>query len=200
MHVTLAALVANDFKISDWLLAIFTLMLVIVAYMQYKFAQRQDKHFRANERAWILADLTWGNEPRVLEGTMRLGITSEFPVTELAVELTCRNVGKSPAWITNVRSQGMVCKTMQDLVPNKNQLRAHGTMRTLGPEEESSRRFHISGDGTIPKGCYISLYVLVEYRDVFTRPRETRLSYFYDPQMPQHLQLHEELRERNRNT
>ena len=81
---------------------VFTGLLVVVGFLQWWLIRRQDKHFRISERAWILADLSWyPGQLNVCLGTTQRGELIEEH-TDVSVKLTCKNEGRSPAWVDEV--------------------------------------------------------------------------------------------------
>jgi hypothetical protein len=150
-----------------------------------------------SERAWVLAELGW--IMGVMQVHSRTGNGQETGTTEISVKLTCKNEGRSPAWIDDVHVRA-------DILSGRSELRnylAHecghfGPLAPIGPGNEISKMLHLSCDGIHTTDNYLSVYVLIEYHDIFELPRETRIGYSIEAN--KHLVRQMGARERNANT
>jgi len=161
---------------TDWLLVLFTAFLVIVGFLQWWLVRRQDEHFRNSERAWILAELDLP-ERRLLvtdSTTKQGGLVAER--TDVNVKLTCRNEGRSPAWTEGIYGRIDIFRKADSSVPKKTDLQRFGLIPPIGPGKERSTILGLSTKGHKTDSDFISVYVLIEYRDIFGIERQTTLS------------------------
>jgi hypothetical protein len=184
------------------LLVLTGFLQVIVLLMQWSLINRQDKHFRTSERAWILAQLGWYSDRphEVAVSTKKGGLTEDLTeeCTQLNVKLTCRNAGKSPAWIRNVYGYVEITARRSSLrVPGKGDLVDFGPMEPLGAGKERSRVLELKCGSQRKADEFLSLFVIVEYRDIFDKKRETFLGYTMDSTG---IYRQTALADRNRNT
>jgi hypothetical protein len=208
MHVTLISLLQGSAPIqssTDTVLDWFTGALVFVGFLQVwalvgqmRLVKSQDDHFKNSERAWLLADLSWWREGlNVALLSERTGFDPEARFTVVTAKLTCRNEGKSPAWIDEVRTKGEIVKRPNNVAPDKESLQCNGPMQPAGADKESFKVLQIKCRGHATKEDFVCLYVLVEYHDIFGIPRETKLGYALDAGQ---LARQDALTERNGNT
>ena len=182
------------------LLVLVGFLQVVVLFVQWRLIRRQDEHFTKSERAWILAELGWYEGGLHITGnTLQVdGLTTES--TNVNIKLTCRNEGRSPAWIENIRGRiEIFSKFPISEAPKGSDLAFLGPMEPLGAGKERSRVLQFICSGHAKKGEHFSVYVLVEYRDIFGIRRETTLGYSV---VPDGIGIYrqEALPERNRNT
>jgi hypothetical protein len=138
-----------------------------------------------SERAWIMADLcSYGKDPEIfeiVEGTADYRGEGSVETTKVRlVKLTCKNQGRSPAWIDVVYGQVRIVNpttVATDPLKEGN----HGPMEPIGPGGEDSRSLDLECRGTRRGGEFLSIYVVIEYRDIFDRKRETFLGYSVHP-------------------
>lgn len=184
----------------DRLLVLFTALLVIVGLLQWWLIRRQDEHFRTSERAWVLAELGWYKGGLHVAETSGYGVGTPFSETTQAnIKLTCRNDGRSPAWIDNVYGQIELRIPKNDPAPDRKSLTTCGPMEPLGPGQERSRVLQLQCPGHPSGNQFLSAYVIVEYRDIFGIKRETTLGYSFDSK-GEEIYRQYALPERNRNT
>jgi hypothetical protein len=201
MLVALLQEVQSAAKTTDILLALFTFCLVVVGFLQYLLVRNQDKHFENSERAWLLAELGWTGTKggQIINSDLQQGgiITSEV---EIRMTLACHNEGKSPAWIDNIWGRLEIINEHdgRDIEPPKGtELMAYGKMSPIGAGKEAGRELRLKTNRVGPVGGY-SIFVLIEYHDIFAIKRQTTLGYIMDVQG--NLMRPNNLSERNRNT
>jgi hypothetical protein len=99
-----------------------------------------------SERAWIMAELSsYGKDPEifeVVEGTTDFSGERAVETTRVKLaKLTCKNQGRSPAWIDAVYGQvsidGVDILATTEIDPSKTG--SHGPMGPIGPGGEASR-------------------------------------------------------------
>lgn len=132
------------------------------------------------ERAWILAELSWyeGTSGRILVGDFREGEGPIFTSTTANLKLTCRNEGKSPAWIDKVYGRIDIVSTRADIKDyDRQDCGNFGSMEPIGAAAEKSRSLSLVGDGRLGKEVFLSIYVIIDYHDIFGHLRETTLGY-----------------------
>jgi len=176
----------------------FTGLLVLVGFLQWWLIRRQDKHFRISERAWILADLSWypGQLNVGLGATQRGELIEEH--TDVSVKLTCKNEGRSPAWVDEVRGCiEIIGNGATTRIPESKKLSTFGPIEPLGAGKEQSRLLQMQCSGRAKENELLSVYVIVEYHDIFGIKRGTFLGYSISGK---NLCRQLALPERNRNT
>jgi hypothetical protein len=185
------------------LLVLVGFLQVLVLFMQWMLFRRQNKHFRVSERAWILADLGWYPKGlHVVTGTTQRGgltesVTEDY--TDVNVKLTCRNEGRSPAWIDEVYGHvERIAKGRDSRIPKWKELSALGSMEPIGAGKEHSRVLQMQCRERRKESEVLSVYVIVQYHDIFQIKRETFLGYIVDSDEEIYRQLG--FPERNRNT
>lgn len=131
-----------------------------------------------SERAWVLAELGWNQGlGHVLEGTETEG-GMRTHCTNICVELTCRNEGRTPAWIDSVRGGcAIVDKDTVGLSLDKPNMESFGSLGALGSGKEDSRRLDLTCQGHRKANEFISVYALVVYHDFLGLTRETGIGY-----------------------
>lgn len=187
-----------------FLLVVVGFLQVLVLLLQWWLIRRQDEHFRNSERAWIMAKLGWWHDDRqglhvVLGAGSSAGEQTES--TTAFLKLTCKNDGRSPAWIDQVYGgmdivSGVSWRKADP--PGKTSLRNYGPMDPLGAGQEASISLEMSCAGHFTDDEALSVYVLVEYRDIFGISRETTIGYSIDRSGGVYQQRG--LPQRNRNT
>jgi hypothetical protein len=181
------------------MIGVFTGFLVLVGFLQWWLIRRQDKHFRTSERAWILADLGWypGHGHVQTDISKSGGVNGEY--TNVNAKLTCRNEGRSPAWIDEIRGYVEIITSASAIgSPDNKKLRPLGTMEPLGAGKEQSRVLQMQCSWKVKENELLSVYVIVEYHDIFGKKRETFLGYSILSDGGIYRQL--AIPERNRNT
>jgi len=129
------------------------------------------------ERAWIMADVNW--EPRCM-GLMRSESSGGRTTTNARVNVSFRNKGRTPAWITEIAIKMQVTNAGPSQQPDtKGAEMLYGPI-PLVPDEEHPhvRTFEISADGWPDKGWATLIYGVVKYRDVFAENRPDRETWF----------------------
>jgi hypothetical protein len=138
-------------------------------------AQKSANALMNSERAWVMVDIEWtpGYPTR-----MR-AVTERDVRTALSVRLTCRNEGKTPAWITQKKACIQVVKELpaipdfssMDVIQTEPE--PLGVVRSLG----KARDFALTGDGwqsgTEDDGTMTVIYGIITYRDAFSDSRTT---------------------------
>ena len=138
-----------------------------------------------SERAWVLADLGWYEKgSHIIEGTSRSRGKDPFDSTTIYAKLTYRNEGRSPAWIGNVSGKAeivnVVTTTLEDS-PDLEALETFGPMGPIGAGQADHHSLELTCDGHRKEGEFLSIYVLITYRDIFGTERRTSLGYSIDP-------------------
>jgi len=168
---------------------------------QLKVAQDQIKLSQNAERAWVMTELgTYyaDGRARIAENDMN-DAAGRRETTGLTVKLTCRNEGRSPAWIDSVKGYAEIMNNVRELAPvTGHAMQSYGWMGPLAPGKAIERSLDFSCERHARPEQYISIYVVVEYRDIFENKRTTCLGYSTD--MDGNFHRQEGLPERNRNT
>jgi hypothetical protein len=141
-------------KIKDFtglLVAVGLLQCIVLAF-QLWLIHRQDEHFRNSERAWVMAELDWyENGLHVVLGTGQNRDGDIEESTAVFMKLTCRNDGRSPAWIDNVygRVEIGIPAGVEQKETDKNSFGGSGPMGPLGPSKEQSRSVELRCPGHV---------------------------------------------------
>jgi hypothetical protein len=153
---------------------------------QLKVSQAQAAALVNSERAWVMVDVEWDSDkwadrqPHVLEGSGTGGDT-----TGIYVVLTCRNEGRSPAWIEEKRARFQIVDVLPDTPDLTTAEFIQAVPEPIGIGKALPHTNHISwqaiGTGHEGFGKMMVVYGVVKYRDIFDRPRETTFGYRITP-------------------
>lgn len=196
------AQVQGKIKTFTGLLVAVGVLQVLVLALQLWLIYRQDEHFRNSERAWVMAELGWYEKGiHIQEGTTRNRDDTIFKSTIARVKLSCKNEGRSPAWIDNVYGRvDIVASASLEDDPQRSKLSklgSFGTMGPIGPGGEKSTSLELRCHGHRGKDEFLSAYVVIEYHDIFHIKRTTTLGYTVNDDAAYR---QDGLPERNRNT
>ena len=97
--------------------------------------------------------------------------------TSAQILLTCKNEGKTPAWIDSVYAHMEIIAKQSDVVGpgNRKGGRIFGVMGPLGAEKKGMRLLELTCLGHRKEDEVLSIYVLIQYRDIFTRIFDLKL-------------------------
>ena len=131
------------------------------------------------ERAWVMADLGWhGDSPRIFNGTGTFWGGPTVETTEIQnIRLTCKNQGKTPAWIDRVYAQVDIVDSTSVAIDPVLRGGDHGPMGPLGAGEEQSTSLELRCEGHRRPDEFLSVYVVIEYQDIFGKKHETHIGY-----------------------
>lgn len=137
---------------------------------------------RAIERAWIMAELGWYPDGLHISIGSSSGVDIKTrSYTMLNIKLTCKNDGRSPAFVEHIFGRADRVQNIREEVgpepPKIEQLRGLGDLDALGPGAERSRVLQMECDGQMAKDESISVYVVIVYRDIFGKQRTTSMGY-----------------------
>lgn len=177
---------------------------------QLRLARLQAESLRASvqsvvnaERAWIMAELfrhTQFKQPGPILGSSSQGGGEQVLSTTVGIQLKCRNEGRTPGWIYEVRGHMEIIssKTGQVTEPPENPEGIGGFVGPIGSGavREGYVEFRCPGHFNRSQQ-YLNLYAVVRYHDIFGTKRETRLSYLIDDRNEVYRQ--DALTERNKN-
>src|SRR5258708_9654452 len=152
------------------------------------------------ERAWIFAELGWyeGTLLRVVNGAYTGEDGPVFDITA-NLKLICKNEGRSPAWIDHVYARMDIVSAGSDIKDyDRKQCGNHRLIGPIGASGEDSRSLQLVCDGRFKEGDFLSIYVILEYHDIFETPRKTTRGYSLTSDG--HLARQDGLPGRNRNT
>ncbi len=149
---------------------------------QLNVSQAQADALINSEHAWIMADVEWDTskwadrKAHVVEGSGTGGDT-----TGIYIVLTCRNEGRSPAWIEEKRARFQIV----DALPDTADLTSYEIIQ-VGPEAVGvGKANHVAWQpaaiGHASFGRMMVIYGVVKYWDIFERPRETTFGYRITP-------------------
>jgi len=125
-----------------------------------------------SERAWILAGLGWFDGSASPVGEDELGCTTAN------IKLTCKNEGRSPAWIDHVYARIDIASSHSDIKEySKHECGNFGLMEPVGAGMEKGRCLDLHCDGHIKGEEFLSVYVVIEYHDIFGKERKTTIGY-----------------------
>jgi hypothetical protein len=167
---------------------------------QLKIAQDQIKISQNAERAWLMTELAWpGGELKVVTGASRQGDEPQVETTTVTVKLTCRNDGRSPAWVDTIQGY---CEIVEGRLKNLPSPIGHMAepflpMGPIGPGKDKWKILHLAAPGQLKNNQLLSVFVLVEYRDIFEQKRITTCGYTVSGA---HLDRQDQFPDRNRST
>jgi hypothetical protein len=166
----------------EWLNALSTVVIAFFAVVTGIAVWRQVKTAQDSERAWVMADVDWdtekwaGGEAHILESSGSSGDNTTFYAV-----LTCRNEGKSPAWIEEQRATFEIVTSLPD-TPNLESAK----FIKVGPEPigignalppTTHIPFQPVAAGHEKNGTMMVIYGTVKYRDIFNKQRTTSFAY-----------------------
>lgn len=133
-----------------------------------------------SERAWLMVDLGWykGDVHIAEQTSTESEHTSES--TSVNLKVTCRNAGKSPAWIDNVYWR--VIPAVPPIPDRPDRRHGHNMtwLEPIAPGDSAQRVLQARFSGHVKQGEFITAYVVIEYHDIFGIRRETRSGYSID--------------------
>jgi len=169
---------------------------------QLKLAQKQIEASHNAERAWVMTELRWDDRSRlrITESSSRSAGEEQVDGLTVSVKLTCRNEGRSPAWIHGIYGHCQIMNTVKELTSlTTAEMQRQGLIGPIGPGKIEERHLHLTCPGHMKEETQsLSIYVVIEYRDIFGNERMTSLGYVVPSDNMLHRQ--EGLPERNRNT
>ena len=149
-----------------------------------------------------MAELGW-SEKSVLHVVQSASKSEEEGTVERVtanVKLTCKNEGRTPAWVDNIYGHLEILTTGSMLAsPNRGDGQSFGPMGPLGVGKERSRSLDLTCLGCLKRGEFLSAYFVIEYHDTYGLKRETFLGYKIDPSNGE-IYRHDDSPERNKNT
>jgi len=167
---------------------------------QLKLAQDQIKLSQNAERAWVMTELVWPQgELKVVLGASRQGDQPQVETTTVMVKLVCKNQGRSPAWIDTIQGYVEIVETrLKDLPPAVGHRTQHiPPVGPIAPGDEKWKILHLQTPGQPKNNQLLSIFVLVEYRDIFEQKRITTCGYTVSGS---HLDRQDQFPDRNVNT
>ena len=151
------------------------------------------------ERAWVMGKLGWYDNVHVMTSVSQIRNEGRVDTTMANVKLTCRNEGRTPAWIDQVYGHLEIFEEATTLgSKTKNECQTFGPMGPLGAGKELSRVLDVTCLGHPKAEEHLAVYAVIEYRDIFGLKRETVLGYSID--LHGGIYRQDALPERNRNT
>ena len=196
--------------LANWPLIAVAIWGILVARRTLNTIEKQTKATEENvnalinsERAWIMVDIELDPECRgIVETTKMIGDLLEHN-TNLPVVCICRNQGKSPAWITNKRIKFEIV----DSIPAAPKLESTDLFQTelepLAAGGDSRTKIDCNCGGRLDLPQIGIIYGVVEYRDIFGRPRSTTFGYvvtMLNTLLPQRLERISGFHKYNENT
>jgi hypothetical protein len=148
---------------------------------QLEIAQAQIKLSQNAERAWILTELEWSDTSRlrVVTGTSSRKGEESVETTSVGVTLVCKNEGRSPAWVDTIKGYAEIVEgELRDLPsPVGHKAQAFIPLGPIGPGQQNRRQLLLVCPGHVENNQRMSLFVIVEYRDIFEQKRVTTCGY-----------------------
>lgn len=160
---------------------------------QLKIAQDQMKILQNAERAWILTELNWTPyESKVRD-------EPKIKTTEVFVTISCKNEGRSPAWVDKIKGHAEIVQgEIHDPAP-VGHMQHFSPIGPIALGKSESRNLNLVCPGHAKDTDLISVFVLVEYRDVFEQRRFTSCGYTVNIRSRDDL-TRQDMPQRNRNT
>lgn len=154
-------------------LAVMAVIQSIILGLTVHAIDRQTSTVQNSERAWILADLD--NERGVYGG----GWSTDSPYSDLT--LTCKNDGKTPAWITEIRARLEIAEaapTRPILHPERHGDFVDQGVRPLAVDGAPCVvQVDCHGNRSRDSGLKAFVYGVIKYRSVFGPDRQTWFGY-----------------------
>lgn len=156
---------------STFVIALFTILLFVGVIWQVRTS-------REIERAWVMTELRW-NERALHVVNSRSTKRGEEVVesTQAYVKLICKNAGKSPGWIDHIFGHMEITAGAITDGPPDGKLHSFGRLGPIGPDDERSCTVDLQCIGHHKEEGFLSIYIVVEYRDIFGKKRTTSLGY-----------------------
>ncbi len=154
------------------------------------------------ERAWVMAELGWSEKSilHVEQSASKSEAEGTVERVTANVKLTCKNEGRSPAWVDKVYGHLEILPAGSMLgSPNRSAGQNFGPIGPLGVGKEQSRSLDLTCLGCLKRGEFLSAYIAIEYHDIYGFKRETFLGYKIDP-WSGGIDRQDDSPERNRNT
>src|SRR5207245_1502747 len=135
-----------------------------------------------SERAWVMVDVEWDTgkwadgKAHVLEGSGTGGDT-----TGIYIVLTCRNEGRSPAWIEEKRARFEIVDALLDSPGLSAAEFVQAGPQPIGVGGAIQIAWQATATGHESLGKMMVVYGIVKYRDIFDRLRETTFGYRITP-------------------
>ncbi len=168
---------------------------------QLKLAQKQIEASHNAERAWVMTELEWpeGEKLGLVTGTSRQGDEPQVETTTVIVKLLCRNDGRSPAWVDKIQGYCEIVEGRLGELPSPIGHKAEPFLAIgpIAPGNHKRRILHLQAPGHLKSNQLLSIFVLVEYRDIFEQKRVTTCGYTVSDA---HLDRQDQFPDRNRNT
>ncbi len=168
---------------------------------QLKIAQDQIKISQNAERAWVMTELVWPEYERlrVVTGTSSRPGEANEETTTVIVKLLCRNDGRSPAWVDKIQGYCEIVEgRLRDLSsPIGHKAEQFLTFGPISPGNHMGKLLHLQAPGHIKSNQLLSIFVLVEYRDIFEQKRVTTCGYTVSRTI---LDRQDQFPDRNQNT
>jgi hypothetical protein len=135
-----------------------------------------------SERAWVLVDIRWDDRTMMKLITAQTEGTGAIrDCTNAQIKCVCVNHGKSPAWIT-VKQVGIaILETIPQEPDFSHMSVGQYEPEPLAPSAESTRYWQPGCEGNKGTGKIMIIYGIVQYKDIFSRLRETRFGYVLNP-------------------
>jgi hypothetical protein len=173
------------------IIAVATAWYVVVTHKMFGGIQQQIKTAEANvsalknaERAWIMADVGWDTrktQMKLIHGTH--GSNAE-KTTSVYVVLTCKNDGKSPAWIIHKRARMRIVEALPkepEFGPVIEGEEFHEPWTDpINASVEKEYHFTLQCPGQLSNdGRILILYGWIKYRDIFDHRAERYTGFGY---------------------
>src|SRR6266478_4816045 len=132
-------------------------------------------------------------------GTSKSRDDPQVETTEVTLGLTCRNEGRSPAWVDKIHGYSEIVEgKLRDLgSPVGHETQEFPSIGPIAPGKSEYRNLRLICQGHLKNTQLLSIFVLVEYRDIFGQKRVTICGYTVSGT---HLDRQDQLPARNRNT
>lgn len=146
-----------------------------------RVSSRQTEHLIASERAWVLGEVIPNEFASVLSDTNIRGIMT----TGLSIKLRLRNEGRSPAWVDGIFARADIVSNRSEIVEyGESGCPSHGGLQPIGAGSEGEKPLFLVCDGCLKDGKFVTIFILVIYRDVFDITRHTTVGYSIDKYNP----------------
>jgi hypothetical protein len=170
--------------LSTMVIAVFTLLMCLAVRGQTRTSQ-------SIERAWVMVDAAMAGEVGVMHGTSGDGSEN----TGAVLDITCRNVGPTPAWVfeqyVTIELKNIVIASQSRYVSPRWLESPAGTTSQMNyrilPLYKDGEAYtwrawiQCPGWATPRNELHSYIYGIVRYRDAFKSLRETYFGYWVNP-------------------
>ncbi len=167
----------------EWVMGTLTLIYVVISFFGLRAIKKQadialsnTNALMSSERAWVIVDLGWPNGAE--QGTLGTSVSFGVESWSVFVVITCRNQGRTPAWIVERRMGLLSTPDIPDMPPLDSAKILQTQRETLlvgGPEYSNTEIVETKKQIVDEEGRIV--FGVVKYLDIYGKIRETTFGY-----------------------